>query len=293
MKREQLSNRIGNIEDRLVEQARNAPDFGQYRRNRGVRRMAFAAAVLVLMIGSFAVGAIALAKETIVYVEKEQEIVKVGDSGISLILPDEWKDKYGYELDGDNLTVYHLATRESFEYGGVLFWIDRVDERYPLDYTYPEPAFTIAITENSTYRFRLPSDIQIDINSPEAWAEYDKLSEEIVSIEIIMTSQMLASTTNASNWVQGTVSVSYLEAGTVTRTVFCGIEQSEKIKEIVESQDYSLEQGSFLSDLLIMFDGAEYYMNSTTGSIENAGGHPYSAVLSTEDLEIIMGLLDE
>ena len=291
MKREQLSNRIGNIEDRLVEQARNSPNFGQQRRNQGVRRMAFAAAVLVLMIGSFTAGAIALAKETIVYIEKEQEIIKVGDTGISLILPDEWKAKYGYELDGDNLTVYHLATRETFEDGGVLFWVTCVDGRFPLDYIYPEPGFTIAITENSTYRFIRTSDIQVEINSPEAWAEYDRLSDEIMSIEIVMTSQMLENTTNASNWSQGTVSVSYLEAGTVTNTVDCGVEQSQRIRAVIESQDYSLEQGSFHSDLLIMFDGAEYYLNSTTGSIENAGGYPFSAVLSTEDLEMILDLV--
>jgi hypothetical protein len=253
--------------------------------------MAAVAAVLVLMVGSFTIGAIAMAKEVIVYVEKEQEIIKVGDSGISLILPDEWKDEYGYVLDGDNLTVYHLATRETFEDGGVLFWVTCVDGRYPLDYVYPEPGFTIAMTENSTYRFIRPSDIQVDVNAPEARAEYDRLSAEIASIEIVMTSQMLENTTNATNWVQGTVSVSYLEAGTVTKTVDCGVAQSQRIREIVESQDYSLEQGSFPSDLLIMFNVAEYYMNSTTGSIENAGGYPYSAVLSAEDLSEIMGLI--
>jgi hypothetical protein len=286
MKREQLSQRIGNIEDRLVEQAENAPSFRRGRQKRSLLRVAAIAAVLVLMVGSFVVGAIAMAGE-------KQEAIKVGDSGISLILPDTWKGKYGYELDGNNATVYHLATQKTFGEGGVLFQVVCLEGRYPMDYFYPEPGFTIAITETSTYRFIYPSDIQVDINNEVAWAEYDEMSAEIKTINVVMNAQMLASTMNVTNWVKGTVFVSFLNNGEVTKTVDCDAMQSQKIKETIKAQDYSLEQGSFPADLLVAFDGQEYYMNSATGSIENAAGHPYSAVLSAEDLNSIMDLLSD
>ena len=111
MKSEQLSQRIGNIDDRLIEQAESVPDFGRARRIRSIRRAVTIAAAVALMVGSFAVGAYALNREPetiyvevpgateIVYVDTDLDIIKVGDSGISLIFPESWKDKYGYELD--------------------------------------------------------------------------------------------------------------------------------------------------------------------------------------------------
>ena len=297
MKREQLSNRIGNIKDSLVEQAENVPNFGRIHRNRSIRRMVSIAAVLVLMVASFALGAIALAKETIVYVEKEQEIIKVGESGISLILPDAWKGKYGYEQDGNYLVVYHLATRETFELGGAFFWIEYIPERYPMDYAYPEPGFTIAVTEIGTYRMIYTSDIQVDITNPEAWAEYDEIAALIYNIEIVMTAEMLANTTNASNWVQGTAFVEFidLENQEIIKTVDYNAEQSRIIQEIVESQDYQLPRVSFRYDLWIMVNGMEYRMNSITGNIgtniDGDGG--YCAILSAEDLNRIMDMLNE
>ena len=297
MKREQLSHRIGNIEDRLLEQAENAPNFGRQRRNRNIRRMVSIAAVLVLMVASFTVGAIALAKETIVYVEKEQEIVKVGDSGISLILPDTWKGKYGYEQDGNNLAVYHLATRETFELGGVFFWIEYIPARYPMDYVYPEPGFTIAVTETGTYRMTYTSDVQVDISNPEALAEYDDMVALIHNIEIVMTAEMLANTTNASNWVQGTAYVEFInsENHEIFKTVDYNAEQSRIIQNIVEVQDYQLPFVSFRYDLWIMVNGREYRMDSITGNIGTTidGDGGYCAVLSPEDLSSLMDLLND
>jgi len=301
MKREQLSNRIGNIEDRLVEQAENAPNFGRQRHNRSIRRMVAIAAVLVLMVASFATGAIALAKETIVFVEKEQEIIVVGDSGISLILPDSWKDKYEYVLhdsgvyaDGVyiNLAVIHSATRERLEYeAGLLFSIHFTDERRPMDYIWPWPGFTIAVTETGTYYLCYPSDVQFDGSDPESSTEYEALSADIGNIKIIMSAEMLANTMNASNWVQGTMFVDFLEDWQIVKSVDCNVEQSQVIRSIIESQEYGAP-GSFNVDLRFMVDKDEYFMNSKTGDIMVAAGG-YSAVLSTEDLSRIMDVLND
>jgi hypothetical protein len=299
MKRDQLSNRIGNIDDKLVEQAENPPNFAQIQRSRNIRRMVSIAAVMVLMVASFVSGAIALAKETIVYVEsdpeivyveKEQEIIVVGNSGISLLLPDFWAGKYGYEIDGETVAVYHLATHESSgPYQGYLFWITRVDGRYPMDYIYPEPGFTIAVTENSTYRFIRASDVQVDWSIPELRDGYVELEKDMKNIEIVLTAQMLENSMNSSNWVQGTVSVSFLDKWEVTKMITLSAEQSRIVREIIESQDYSDKQGSStLPDLRLTVNGKEYLMNSTSGYISER----YGAVLSAEDLKTIIDIVN-
>jgi len=293
MKPNQFSQRIGNIDDRLVEQAENVPNFRRKRQNRSLMRVASIAAVLVLMVGSFAVGAVAMAKETIIYVETEQEIIQVGDSGITLILPDTWKDKYGYEQDGNNVTVYHLATREALVYGGDLFRIYCIEGLYPMDYIYPEPGFTIAITQTHTYRVSYPSDVQFDPSDPELWAAYDTLYDDLKKVEIVMSAEMLANTMNASNWAQGTVFVEFLEEWALHKTVVCDAEQSRIIREIIESQDYSLEPESYFANLWIRFSGKEYLLNLNTGMIKPPEGDSKAAVMSVEDLNRIVGLLND
>jgi hypothetical protein len=309
MKSAKFSQHIGNIDDRLIKQAEDMPNFGQKHRNRSIRRIASIAAVVALMAGSFIVGALAISKEAetiivkepvYVEVEKEQEIIAIGDSGISLILPDNWKGQYGYEYSDDQsnsnyLAVYHLATRESFDLGGNLFWIEWTNERLPLDYQYPEPGFTIAITDTVTYRMIYPSDVQVDTDNPEAWAAYDVLFAEIKSIEIVMTAETLANTMNASNWVQGTVFAEFIdtESWEIIRTVDCDVESSRMIREIVEAQEFNLRWESFYTDLRIMFGGEEYYMSTASGKIFNANDYENVAILSAEDLSTILALLSE
>ena len=203
MKSEQFSHRIGNIEDRLIEEAENVPNFGRAQRVRSVRRMVLIAAAIVLMAGSFTIGAFAMQREPetiiievpgeaeIVFVEREQEIILVGDSGISLILTDLWVGKYGVEIDGDTIAVYLLSQRNDgdsdYNEAGYLFWVDQLEGVYPMDYIYPEPGYTIAVTNTSTYRLRRASDIQYDINNAAIASEYDALSQNISEIQILLT----------------------------------------------------------------------------------------------------------
>ena len=98
MNQEQFSRRIGNIDDKLVQQAERIPHYGRQRRQKWLRRFSAAAAVVALMVCSGAVGAIAFGKETIVEVPVEPETITLADIGLTLILPDEWKGQYGVEL---------------------------------------------------------------------------------------------------------------------------------------------------------------------------------------------------
>ena len=311
MKREQLSDRIGNIEDRLVEQAENAPNFGRQQLNRTIRRIVSIAAVVAISMVSFAIGALAINKnpetifvENTVYVEKEQEIIVFGNSGISLILPDWWEGRYEYEIydsgvnaDGKfiNLVVYHTATRERLEYdAGILFGISFTDELRPLDYIWPSPGFTIAISESGAYVFGYPSDVQFDMDDPVSMAEFEKLSADIKNIEIVMSTELLTNTINMSNWVRGTVFFELLDEN--WRTVgsyVCDEEQSHIVKNIVESQAYNEGQVSFRADLRIMFNGEEYFMSSATGRIQNTIGEPRNATLSAEELKTINDIIGE
>jgi hypothetical protein len=327
MKSDQLSQRIGNIDDMLIEQAENAQNFRRGQHNRNLKRWTSAVAVLALSVTSFAVGAFAFAKEPeIVYVEKEQEIIKVGDSGISLILPDSWKGKYEYSYEpklrfNAFTEVRHIAT------GGLLFWIERAPEILPLDYFDnfdPSRGFIIATTENHTYAFAKPwKDIETDTDDPAALAEYEELRNEIESIEIAMTADMLANSVNETNWKQGTAVISLAENGEPIKDVVCDNEQSKLIGEIVEARDY-LDEGppvypsdedwteefieqrqqeieAFLTgiSMRIMVNGRTYGLSTNTGGIwklkriQNGNYRMAGEDLSAEELKTIMDLLSD
>ena len=161
----------------------------------GWKRFISVAAVIALIIGSFAVGSVVIAKK--------QEVIKIDNFGISIILPDSWAGKYGYEIDGNTLAVYQIATHDnkaSDWYGqGYLFWIDCLDEVYPMNYVYPEPGFTIATTASNTYRLRRASDIQYDFKNKSASKEYLEMSNTIGEIQIVLIDWMKNNSTNLFN----------------------------------------------------------------------------------------------
>ena len=79
MNKEQLSQRIGNIDDRLVAQAEHVPHYGRQRRSGLRRKIAGIAAVIVLMACSGAVGALAFSRETVQEVPAQQETVALAE----------------------------------------------------------------------------------------------------------------------------------------------------------------------------------------------------------------------
>ena len=341
MKPEQLSHRIGNIDDKLIEQAEETTSFTHGWYNNNIRRMASVAAVMLLMAGSFVAGAFALAGEPevvyvegepeIVYIEKEQELVEVGDSGISLILPDSWKGKYEYSYKPINrfnsyLEVNHTAT------GALLFWIERDEGKFTMDLPFPERGFTIAITENYTYFFCKPwwdvTDMnninnpwlagQTGIDDPIAWAEYEKMRTVINRIDVVIATEMLANSINATNWAAGTVVIS----GSIVNNwnneiaeaedVVCDEEQSRIIREIIGSRDYrdngpTIRPPDYQYDteprrqdpsMYITFNGDEYFLNISSGSINklkritDGNYFMYGGDLSAAELNTITNLLN-
>lgn len=89
MNKKQLSEHIGNIDDRLVQQAEKNPNYAVQHRQKRLRQLLATAAALVLMIFGFAVGATAFAREIVVEVPVEQETLELEDVDLMLILPDK------------------------------------------------------------------------------------------------------------------------------------------------------------------------------------------------------------
>ena len=119
MNERQFADRIGNIDDQLIEGAR-------YRRRGagGLRRLLAAAAVAALMAVSFTAGALASGQEA------PAETIELPDIGLTLILPDSWKGLYDVEVDGGVTWVYVKSIREKDpNWGGTLFYVDRSYDR--------------------------------------------------------------------------------------------------------------------------------------------------------------------
>ena len=76
MNEKQFSDRIGNVNDKLIRQAEQIPNYRRGHRRRSIRQLATIAAVIALMVCSFSVGALAFAEK--IYVEKSQTSLDKG-----------------------------------------------------------------------------------------------------------------------------------------------------------------------------------------------------------------------
>ena len=194
MNKKQLSEHIGNIDDRLVQQAEKIPNYALLHRRKKIRQILAAAAVLVLMFSSFSVGAIAFARE----IPVEQETIELEGVDLTLILPDSWAGQYSVEKYGPNYVVYNSQIRESVSEGidmfdgGVLFYIVCYEESMTeaqfvengLDFT----AYRyILATSDKTYILHYASDVQYDPADEEQVNIYSKMESEIKDIQFVVS----------------------------------------------------------------------------------------------------------
>lgn len=209
MTSKQLSDRIGNIDDRLVQQAEQGPNNGGQsqiqkketvimRQKKGFKSLVAVAAVIALMVCSFCVGAVAFAKEIVVEVPVEQEAIEIEEIGLTLILPDSWKGKYAFEQDNDfkEYYIYNPAIREAtggnsenLLSGGALFYIKLWDEQLTKDqvdaggeWSYAHCEY-IMTTQDGTYLLYYASDVQF---TPKTEAEYRQMESEIANIRFVV-----------------------------------------------------------------------------------------------------------
>lgn len=198
MNEKQFSDRIGNVNDKLVQQAEQTPNYGREHRKRGIRQLVAIAATIALMVCSFTVGALAFAKETIVEVPVEQETITIEEIGLTLILPDSWKGKYAFEQDNDfkEYHVYNPAIREAMGgdsetllSGGMLFYLKLWDEQLTKEqvdaggeWDYAGCRYVMT-TKNGTYLLYYASDLQF---TQETMDEYRQMESEISDIRFVV-----------------------------------------------------------------------------------------------------------
>lgn len=200
MNSRKMAERIGNMDDRLVQQAQDIPNYGAKRRSRMMKSAVLCAVALVLMVCSFATGAAVSAKE-----EKGTgegpETVFLEEIGLTLILPDEWKD--GYEVEVSEMEGgYSYAFYDSTIHGqggewsdfGTLFFIGAYgDEPMTAEELEKENVFDGAIpyrylfsNRKTNYILIDVTDVQWDPSNPEMEQHYFKLVESIPEIRFVL-----------------------------------------------------------------------------------------------------------
>lgn len=282
MKATQFSQHIGNVADQLIEEAAFVPNYGQQHRRRSIRQTILVAAMIAMMTCSFLIGALAFSKNT------GLEAVAVGDSGISIIFPESWEDKYGYEITEDGMEVYHLATRKQWGEAGCLFRIVCFDGTYPMDYAFAMPGRVIATTTTKTYAILFPSDVQYPVDQPEIAEEYMELSNTTNEVQIVLTDWMRADSTNQSNWVAGTVYIHVLDENMVTvDTIVCGKADSEAIGQLLQAKTYTQNLYPSAYHFEILYDGGYYLLDAENRYLINGEGS-LGTVLTEEELSVIL-----
>ena len=187
MNERQFADRIGNIDDRLVEEAR----YRRYRRGGGLRRFLTAAVVAALMAASFTVGALAFSRE----VPVEQETIELPGVGLKLVLPDSWKGRYRVVMDEDTLgcDVYVKSIYEQegeWAETGLLFGVYK-EYDYPLsqkeiDELTPVSNWHFFSTPDATYVISYAGDVQWDPSDPEQEQVFRQMRAEIDQIRFLV-----------------------------------------------------------------------------------------------------------
>lgn len=206
MNKKQLSEHIGNIDDRLVQQAEIIPNYVARRRQKRIRQLLATAAALVLMFSSFSVGAIAFAREIIIEVPVEQENVVLEEIGLTLILPDSWKGKY--EVIEDvfvpyNSTMWEFCVKSVYDaqtptdesgqvfYRGTLFYIFQYTN-YSMSAEEFEQSDIAGIgrylfaTENATYVILYTTDLQFDPENSVQMDEFNAMEQSEKEIRFVV-----------------------------------------------------------------------------------------------------------
>ena len=194
MNKEQLSQRIGNMDDRLVAQAEHVPNYGRQRRSGLRRKIAGIAAVIVLMACSGVAGALAFSRETVQEVPAQQETVELADIDVTVLLPDSWAGQYEVVRDSFlpyNSAMWEFCVKSVYEdesfYRGSLFTVFQY-----ADYSMSAEEFAqsglagigqyLFATESATYAVMYAGDVQYDpanAAQQEAWYALSQTMQDV------------------------------------------------------------------------------------------------------------------
>ena len=200
----QLAERMGNIDERLVEEAREIPNYGRLRRRRGWRRVAALAAVLALMLGSGAVGALAFGAQPGAEAPARQETVELAKIGLTLLLPEDWAGRY--EVVEETFPPYGspmwefcvkavydagMAGEGGFSYRGTLFTVFQCADYSMSAEEFREGSLAgigryLFATENATYALLYATDVQFDPEDPAQQAEWSSLAQGMEELRFVL-----------------------------------------------------------------------------------------------------------
>lgn len=207
MNKEQLAERIGNIDDRLIQETGQTQNPRRRKGNDIFHRLMAVAAVMALMVCSGAVGAVAFAQEIVVEVPVQQETVTFDDIGVTLILPDSWKGHYEV-VEGvygqletpmwdicSKLAYDAPEAADGTDYTGTLFSVIRYAEYSMSAEEFAEEGIAgigryLFSTEDATYALMYTTDVQVDLDDPAQSEEFNSLEQTIRDIQIVLDGQM-------------------------------------------------------------------------------------------------------
>lgn len=192
----QLSGHIGNIDDNLVWQAGQISGYRHKHRKKIIKRLAGAAAAIVLMVCSFGAGVFAFSHKNAAEVHVVQENITLGGTGVNIILPGSWSGKYSMEKDGQNYRFYskqikEAASKEEDAFEGLLFSIVYYKEAMTPE-QYVEKGYDFVgwrylfSTSDSTYILCYASDVQWNPDIPGQEEIYTRMASEIEDIKFVV-----------------------------------------------------------------------------------------------------------
>lgn len=207
MNKKQFSEHIGNIDDKLVQQAEAIPNYAVLIRQKRIQQILAVAAVLVLMVSSFSVGAVAFAREIIVEVPVEQESVVLEEIGLTLILPDSWKGRYEVIEDTfvpHNSTMWEFCVKSVYDshtpadesgevfYRGTLFVVFQYTDYCMSAEEFEEEGIAgygryLFATEKATYAIMYSTDVQFDPENSAQGEEWNALAQSEKEIQFVVS----------------------------------------------------------------------------------------------------------
>ena len=127
------------------------------------------------------------------------ETITFPDGNLTITLPESWKGKAAYQITQDEVSFYLLSTsiETGYEGAGHLCTVKYLPgEFYPLNYSFPWPGETIAMTSNGSYVYWTPSDVQF---TPATEEEYTALFSQVHEIQFVLSDDLKANSLNKDN----------------------------------------------------------------------------------------------
>ena len=207
MNAQQFSERIGDLDDRLIEQAQTVPNFARQRRRAVWKRAVSLAAVIALMVCSGAVGAVAFGRETSREESAQRETVELAEIGVTLVLPESWAGKYRvvqgtFEPYGSPMwevcvrSVYDarvpLGSSGGLFYRGTLFTVFQCADHSLSAEEFAQGSLAgigqyLFATQNATYAVLYAGDIQADPAHKEQLAEWQAMAQTVREVQFLLT----------------------------------------------------------------------------------------------------------